>query len=57
VTELTEALGVPKGLAAFGVESSRINELAAMAVEDPCAGGNPLPLTLDAAKVLYAESL
>jgi alcohol dehydrogenase class IV len=57
LAELTGSLGVPQGLSAFGVETSRIDELAAMAVEDPCAGGNPLPLTLDAAKALYAESL
>jgi alcohol dehydrogenase class IV len=57
LTELSQSLGVPAGLATFGVEPARIDELAAMAIEDPSAGGNPVELTLDAAKALYAESL
>jgi alcohol dehydrogenase class IV len=55
--ELSTSLGVPQGLSALGVEPERIDTLAAMAIEDPSAGGNPVTLTLDAAKRLYAESL
>ncbi len=32
----------PEGM---GVDSQRIPELAAMAIEDPSAGGNPVPMT------------
>jgi alcohol dehydrogenase class IV len=55
--ELSTSLGVPQGLSALGVEPERIDTLAAMAIEDPSAGGNPVALTLEAAKDLYAESL
>lgn len=50
-------LGVPPNLTALGVPADRIDELAAMAIEDPTAGGNPVELTLDAAKGLFVECL
>lgn len=49
--------GVPDKLSALGVGNDRIDELAAMAVEDPSAGGNPVELTLDAAKALFTECI
>ena len=57
ITKLSKALGVPEKLSALGVDASAIDKLAAMAVEDPCAGGNPVPLTLDIAKALYKECI
>ncbi|HEY9079420.1 iron-containing alcohol dehydrogenase [Magnetovibrio sp.] len=45
--------GVPDKLSALGVGTDRIDDLAQMAVEDPSAGGNPVELTVDAAKVLF----
>ncbi len=50
-------LGVPDKLAALGVTPDRIDEMAAMAIVDPTAGGNPVELTLDAAKSLYADCI
>jgi alcohol dehydrogenase class IV len=55
--KLRAELGVPDKLSALGVDKGSIDKLAAMAVEDPCAGGNPVELTLDAAKALYAECI
>jgi alcohol dehydrogenase class IV len=55
--KLRAELGVPDKLSALGVDVGSIDKLAAMAVEDPCAGGNPVPLTLDAAKALYQECI
>jgi len=49
--------GVPEKLSALGVGNDRIDELAAMAVEDPSAGGNPVELTLDAAKALFTACI
>ena len=46
-------MGVPEKLSALGVGDDRIDELAQMAVDDPSAGGNPVELTLDAARQLY----
>jgi len=48
---------VPDKLSALGVGSGSIDELAAMAVEDPSAGGNPVELTLDAAKALFTACI
>jgi alcohol dehydrogenase class IV len=55
VLALRAALGVPDRLGALGVGADRIDEMAAMAIEDPSAGGNPVELTLDAAKRLFEE--
>ena len=57
VMKLRAELGVPDKLSALGVDASAIDKLAAMAVEDPCAGGNPVELTVEAAKALYAECI
>ncbi len=48
-------LEVPDKLRELGVGDDRVDELAAMAVEDPSASGNPVELTLEAAKALYRE--
>jgi alcohol dehydrogenase len=56
ILALRAELGVPHTLAALGVPSDRFDELAAMAVADPTAGGNPVPLDLDAAKRLFAAA-
>lgn len=51
------SLGLPDRLSALGVGDDRIDELAAMALEDPSVGGNPVPMTLDATRALIRESL
>jgi len=55
ILQLRSDLGVPNTLGALGAKDDRLDELAAMAVADPCAGGNPVELTLEAAKALYKE--
>lgn len=45
VLALREVLAIDNDLASLGVETSRTEELAAMAAEDPTAGSNPTPLT------------
>jgi alcohol dehydrogenase class IV len=57
VLQLREELGVPDKLAALGVGTDRIDEMAEMAIVDPTAGGNPVELTLDAARKLFAECI
>ncbi|RVI55174.1 dehydroquinate synthase/iron-containing alcohol dehydrogenase family protein, partial [Sinorhizobium medicae] len=57
VMRLREELGVPDKLSALGVGTDRIDEMAEMAIVDPTAGGNPVELTLDAAKKLFAECI
>jgi len=47
VLELNDSLGIPKTLGEMGVGTDRIDELAAMAMEDPSVGGNPVAMTLE----------
>ncbi|MEZ5824336.1 MAG: iron-containing alcohol dehydrogenase [Geminicoccaceae bacterium] len=51
VLKLRADLGVPDKLAELGVGRDRIEELAAMAAEDPSCGGNPI--ALDAGKLAH----
>jgi alcohol dehydrogenase class IV len=57
VLRLREELGVPDKLSALGVGTDRIDEMAEMAIVDPTAGGNPVELTLDAARRLFVECI
>ncbi|MBJ3778448.1 iron-containing alcohol dehydrogenase [Acuticoccus mangrovi] len=52
ILELRDRLGVPATLAAFGVDDARFAEMAEMAVADPTAGGNPVPVTAASAAAL-----
>ena len=53
IVTLREEIGVPATLIALGVPTTKADEIAAMAVEDPSAGGNPVKLTKDAARALF----
>ena len=55
VLQLRAELGVPESLSVLGIAPDRINELSAMAIEDPSAGGNPVPMTLENTKALFRE--
>jgi alcohol dehydrogenase len=57
VLKLREDLGIPDKLAALGVGTDRIDEMAVMAVADPSTGGNPVELTVEAAKKLFHECI
>jgi alcohol dehydrogenase class IV len=57
VLGLRADLGIPDKLAALGVGTDRIDELAEAAVADPSTGGNPVELTVDAARKLLIESI
>ena len=41
--ELRETFDIPHTPGSLGVEEARLDDLAAMAAEDPTAGGNPVP--------------
>jgi alcohol dehydrogenase class IV len=57
VVALRAEVGIPDKLGDLGVTGDAVDELAAMAIEDPTASGNPVPLTLDAAKRLFVECI
>jgi alcohol dehydrogenase class IV len=54
--EFRQALGVPHTLKDFGVDEQRFDLMAKMAPQDPTAGGNPVPLTEVAARMLFEKS-
>ena len=51
--ELREALGIPKTLSEMGVSHQRLEELTTTALEDPSAGGNPVPMTEANTRALF----
>ena len=53
VMNLRKTLDIPETLTAMGVQRNRLDEMAAMALEDPSCGGNPVPLTLQNLRALY----
>ncbi len=54
---LRRDLGIPHTLDKIGVDEDRFDRMAAMAVEDPTAGGNPRLLTEADARDLYERAL
>ena len=42
---LRKEIGIPHKLADIGIDTKRLDEVAAMAIKDPSAGGNPVPFT------------
>ncbi len=57
VLRLREEVGVPHTLKGLGVGSSQRDAIAAMAVVDPTAGGNPVPLTTGGALTIFDSAM
>ena len=57
ILELRAQIGIPADLSALGVEEDHIEELAAMAVVDPAAGGNPVPLSRAGLTALFRDAV
>jgi len=57
VIDLRRRTGVPHDLCALGVDDSRTELIAEMSLEDPTAGGNPVPLTKEASRKLFEAAL
>jgi alcohol dehydrogenase len=45
ILALRKEIGIPHTLAAIGIDTRRLDEVAAMAIKDPSAGGNPIAFT------------
>jgi alcohol dehydrogenase len=45
VLGLRKEVGIPHRLADIGIDAKRLDEVAAMAIKDPSAGGNPIQFT------------
>ena len=57
VLQLRERLDVPHNLEALGIDGARIEQMSAMAIVDPTAGGNPRPFTAEDARTMYENAL
>ena len=56
VLALRRDVGVPHTLKEFGVDLAQIELMSDMAIVDPTAGGNPVPLTREIAMALYRKA-
>ncbi|WP_181702605.1 iron-containing alcohol dehydrogenase [Chthonobacter albigriseus] len=57
ILDLRAEIGIPHTLAGLNVDDSRLDEIVAMAIVDPTAGGNPVPLDETAAKAIFRSAL
>jgi len=57
ILELRAEIGIPHTLAALNVEAAQFGHMSRMAVNDPTAGGNPVPLDEATCRQLYANAL
>lgn len=55
--DLRRRLAIPDTLGALGVKAEDVDRLAAMAEEDPSAGGNPRPFDAAAAREILAAAM
>eukprot|EP01037_Dinobryon_pediforme_P011774 gene11774-11865_t len=53
ILALRKETGIAHTLAELNIPTDRLDEIAAMAIVDPTAGGNPVPLTLEGAKSIF----
>lgn len=56
ILELRQEIGIAHTLQGLNVPADRIDDIAAMAIVDPTAGGNPVALTLAGAKAIFAAA-
>jgi alcohol dehydrogenase class IV len=57
VQDLNDQLGIPRKLSELGVAEDRVDDIVAMALEDPSCGGNPVTLTAENLKPVLLASL
>ena len=57
VLDLRKKTGVPHDLKGLGVDSSRVDTIVEMSLEDPTAGGNPVPLTKEGSRKIFDAAL
>ncbi|SEL44332.1 Alcohol dehydrogenase, class IV [Roseivivax marinus] len=53
VQEFNDGFGIPRQLRDLGVTAGRVDDMVAMALEDPSCGGNPVTLDADNVRALY----
>ena len=53
VQQFNDSFAIPRTLTEIGVSADRLDDLVAMALEDPSCGGNPVELTADGLRGLF----
>ena len=53
VQQFNDSFEIPRTLTEMGVSADRLDDLVAMALEDPSCGGNPVELTADGLRGLF----
>ena len=56
ILELRRVIGVPHTIKQLGVDRALADRVADMAIVDPTAGGNPVTLTRDGARAIFAAA-
>ena len=57
VLDLRKKTGVPHDLKGLGVDGDRVDTIVEMSLEDPTAGGNPVPLTKEGSRKIFDAAL
>ena len=57
VIELNALLGIPSKLRELGVRQNRVDDIVEMALEDPSATSNPVPMTVEETRKLLYETI
>ena len=57
ILALRKEIGIPHALKDIGIDTKRLDEIAAMAIKDPSAGGNPIAFTEKQYKSLAKKCL
>ncbi|SFR60762.1 4-hydroxybutyrate dehydrogenase [Yoonia tamlensis] len=57
VDELNASMGIPKSLAALGIENPDVDRIVAGALIDPSTGGNPIEMTAENTRALLLQIL
>lgn len=57
VLDLRRRIGIPHSLREIGIDDGRRQQVGEMAARDPSAAGNPLPLTAEAYRALFARAV
>ena len=57
IMALRAELNIPANLTAMGVDPARLDELTDMAMEDPSCGGNPVVMTTQNTRALFASCM
>lgn len=57
LVDLRSAIGIPDCLADIGIDDGRATQIGNMAIDDPSAAGNPLPLTAQDYATLFSQAV